>query len=308
MAHEIKRSRIHIVLLSICMCFVPITARAQATPETPSQSGVSCISPYYFGPNAFPVPNIVYKVSEDLRIEIAGDYFKGRRGDVVYDIALKANIPLFTPRVNLSLWIPAMEWYRNSELNMNICRVPAENRKHARRGSMAGDAYVSVDIQVLAEGRYLPDAVIRAAIKSASGGGYSLARYYDSPGYFFDAAIAKSFLIIKPCQLRLRVAATSGFLCWQTGAGRQNDAVRFGALLNLYTRRWSVTESFAGYAGWENSISSAAHDRPMVLTSEIAYHIKQFELLASFCHGFTDYPYDQFRIGMAYHLNILGKR
>ncbi|MDE6778445.1 MAG: hypothetical protein K2J51_03090 [Alistipes sp.] len=313
MANAKKKTRLSLLatLLSVCLCLASSAATAQTALETPSLSDVSFISPYYFGPNAFPVPDMVCKVSGDLRVEVAGDYFDGRRGDRVFDISVKANIPLFSRRVNLSLWIPAIEWYRNTDRNMDVCRVAGKNRKEARRGSMTGDAYVSVDFQAFEEHDWVPDVVVRAAIKSASGGGYSLARYYDCPGYFFDVAAAKSFVASRLHDLRLRLAVTTGFLCWQTGNGRQNDAVQFGAMLGLYARRWSVSQSFGGYAGWE-SIScdnpQLAHDRPMVLTTEATYRIKRFELLASYRHGLSDYPYDRFRIGLAYHIGIVRRR
>lgn len=290
-----------------CLCLSPAAAQDRPMLETTSRSDVSYISPYYFGPNAFPIPDLIYKVSKDLRIEVTGDYFKGRRGDAVYDIAVKANIPLFSRRVNLSLWIPAVEWYRNTDRNMDICRVAEENRREARRGSMTGDAYVSVDFQAFEEKRYIPDVVVRAAIKSASGGGYSLARYYDCPGYFFDVAVAKSFAISKPLGLRMRIAATSGFLCWQTDNGRQNDAVQFGAMLGLHARRWSLTETFGGYAGWESLACNnpeLAHDCPMSLKTSFTYRIRQFEIIAVYQHGFTDYPYEQFRMGLAYNIDL----
>lgn len=305
MNHFLRACRLSSIFAFLCLS--PAAAQDYPVLETPSRSDASFISPYYFGPNAFPIPDLIYKVNKDLRIEVAGDYFKGRRGDAVYDVAVKANIPLFSRRVNLSLWIPVVEWYRNTDRNMDVCHVAEENRGEARRGSLTGDAYASVDIQVFEEKRYAPDVVVRAAIKSAAGGGYALARYYDCPGYFFDVAVAKSFAISKPGGLRLRIAATSGFLCWQTDNGRQNDAIQFGAMLGLYARRWSLTETFGGYAGWESQScnnSNLAHDRPMSLKTNFTYHIRNWEIFAVYQYGFTDYPYEQFRLGLACNIDL----
>ena len=52
----------------------------------------SLISPYYFGPNAFPVPDMLDgRVEDELRIELSGDYFLGERGDHTENVFLKAN-------------------------------------------------------------------------------------------------------------------------------------------------------------------------------------------------------------------------
>ena len=84
----------------------------------------SMISPYYFGPNAFAVPEMLDgRVQKELRVELAGDYFPGFRGDHTGDISLKVNIPLWTDRVNLSVWMPVMEWFRNSDENIATCRM-----------------------------------------------------------------------------------------------------------------------------------------------------------------------------------------
>ena len=122
--------------------------------------------------------------------------------------------------------MPVMEWYRNSDENMDVCRIPEEHREDARKGHLSGDVYVSTDIQVLKEKRWRTDWVVRAALKTASGGEYYHARYYDSPGYFFDTSLGKSFSLGRDAKWnhRLRGALSTGFLCWQTDNGRQNDA------------------------------------------------------------------------------------
>ena len=51
---------------------------------------------------------------------------------------------------------------------------------------MSGDVYLSIDMQLFEERRIVPSWTLRAALKTASGGGYEIDRYYDCPGYFFD--------------------------------------------------------------------------------------------------------------------------
>ena len=291
-----------------------ISLSAQTPISKSPLNTATLISPYYFGPNAFAVPEMLDgRVQHDLRIELAGDYFHGYRGDHTTDVSLKLNVPLWTDRANISVWMPVMEWYKNSDENMQVCRIPNDRKDDARKGHLMGDVYVSMDMQLLKEKRVRPDWVLRAALRTASGGEYYHARYYDGPGYFFDTFLAKSFGIghNKNWAHRLRMVATTGFLCWQTDNGRQNDAVQFGAMLKWENRHFSLSESFAGYSGWEHNASNGgkqAHDCPMVLRTEFQYHIKQFDVLATYQYGVKDYPYHQVRIGGAYRVDVLKGR
>ena len=286
-------------------------AVAQTPLTEASLSDVTQISPYYFGPNAFAVPEMLDgRVQKVLRVELAGDYFPGFRGDHTGDISLKVNIPLWTDRVNLSLWMPVMEWYRNSDESLDATNILPEHREGARKGNLSGDVYVTADIQLLRERRWRPDWVVRAALKTASGGEYFHARYYDSPGYFFDTALGKSFALgsSPTWKHNLRLALSTGFLCWQTDNGRQNDAVQFGAMVKWENRHFSLSETFAGYSGWEHHASNGgdqAHDVPMVLRTDFVYHVKQFDVVAAYLYGLHDYPYHQVRLGVAYRWDIL---
>lgn len=294
------------------LAIVTLGALAQTPLDKPVLRNASLVSPYYFGPNAFPVPDMLDgRVSHDLRIELAGDYFRGDRGDNTWDAALKINVPLWTPRANFTLWMPVMEWYRNTDRNIAACRIQPAHQQEARKGHLGGDVYVSIDAQILTEKKYRPDITLRAALKTASGGDFHLARYYDSPGYFFDASVAKSVVLgSSRWNHSLRLAASAGFLCWQTDNGRQDDAVQYGVMLKWENRYFSLSETFGGYNGWEHTAGNGgniAHDRPMTLKTNFSYKIKQWEIVAAYQLGLRDYPYQQARIGVAYNLDILKK-
>ena len=283
---------------------------AQTPLNKTSQRTVTQISPYYFGPNAFAVPEVLDgRVQTVLRAEVATDYFKGFRGDRTIDAAFKLNIPLWTDRVNLSVWMPAMEWYRNTDESLAACRVQPENIEGARSGHLAGDVYVSTDMQVLSENGLCPDVVLRAALKTASGFESFNARYYDSPGYFFDITAGNSMAIgeSEKWAHRLRLALTTGFLCWQTDLGRQNDATQWGALLKWENSFFSLSGSVAGYGGWEhnNSGGELAHDQPAVLRTDLAVHLGKIDVVAAYQYGLRDYPYHLVRAGVAYRADIL---
>lgn len=288
----------HLFLLLILLLSGSLFARA----GEPSQ-----VSPYYFGPNAFPIPDILVATEPDLRVEVAADWFSGHRGDNTYDIFFKVNIPLWTPRANLSLWMPAMEWYSNSQQNLDESKIDPEDIEAARCGSLSGDLYVSADMQLLTEGKMRPGWTLRAALKTASGGSFRKARYYDSAGYFFDTALSKS-IRLGNTGMTGGAAISTGFLCWQTGHNSQNDAVMYGVRLWLRAGALKVSETFGGYIGWESgkyTEGPLAHDCPMSLKTDVSYRIKQWEILACVQYGLKDYPYTQLRLGAAWHFDLL---
>ena len=301
-------------LLLLILLLWPIILAAQTPLDKPALNTATRVSPEYFGPNAFQVPDVLDgRVQHDLRVELATDYFHGNYGDHTTDIALKVNIPLWTDRVNLSAWMPITEWWRNNEENLARCRVQEEYWDDAKKGHVPGDVYVSVDVQLMKGRRYRPDWVARAALKTASSNYFHLARYYDSPGYFFDTSVGKSLSVGHNAEWnhRLRFALSTGFLCWQTDNGRQNDAVQFGVKAMWENRHFSLSESFAGYSGWEHGASnggSEAHDQPMVLRTDLQVHLKRFDLVAAYQYGLHDYPFHQVRLGVAYRWDILRMR
>ena len=268
------------------------------------------IAPAYFGPNAFPVPDMLDgRVQNHLRVEIAGDGYFGFQGDKTADAFARVHVPLFTDRVNLTVWMPVMEWYEMTPERMATCRVPDSL---AHRGSGAGDVYFSTDIQILRDKKLAPDIALRAACKSASGGQYELARHYDCPGYFMDLSVGKSWYLGERLKakgerreideargMELRLAGSAGFLCWQTDNGRQNDAVMYGLQMLVKSQYVSFRTTWSGYVGWENM-----GDRPMIIKGRLAGHAKGFEPYVEYQYGIKDYPFHMLRVGLAYHIRL----
>lgn len=265
------------------------------------------IAPYYFGPNAFPVPDMLDgRAQHSLRAEVAADGYFGYQGDRTADVRLKVNIPLFTDRVNLTLWYPVYEWYQLTPERASTCRLSP----YEERGSGAGDIYVSTDIWIVKARRWVPDIAARAALKTASGGNYERARHFDAPAYWFDLSSGKSlylkrgvaFPFHEPDEnaVEVRLSGTIGFLCWQTDNGRQNDAVYYGLQALVRYKYLSAQTTWSGYSGWEKD-----GDCPMVIRARLAGHVKGFEPFVQYQYGIRDYPFHQLRIGLAYHWDIL---
>lgn len=250
------------------------------------------VSPLYFGPNSLPVPDMLDgRVSPKLYAELAGDLHVGFYGDMTETVSAKVNIPLFTPRVNLTVWMPVIEFYQYTPEAL----AHFQPREYTESGHQVVNVYVSVDIHVFKERRIMPDISVRAAIITASGDGDEYSRYFDAPGYFFDASVGKSFRLGEGFFRSVRVAASAGFLCWQVTQTTQNDAVMYGAMATLSTSVAELTCAWQGYSGWIGN-----GDRPMVLKAVLAFPVKGFRPLLAYEYGLRDWPFHHFRIGLGY--------
>lgn len=281
-----KTGRVYILASLFAIAFATMAPDIQAHED-------NRVSPLYFGPNALPVPDMLDgRVQPRLYTEIGADVHKGFYGDMTETLNARINIPLFTPRANLSIWMPVVEFYQNTDRSFEHFRPVEQSRK----GYQIGNVYVSVDIHVIKEKRFIPDVSVRAAIITASGDGDEYSRYYDAPGYFFDGAIGKSFVLGREGFFRsLRLAVSGGFLCWQVTQATQNDAYMYGVSATLTTSLPDIQCAWQGYSGWIGN-----GDRPMVLKATIAFPLKHFRPLAGYEYGLRDYPFHHFRIGLGY--------
>lgn len=266
--------------LAAVLLFVPCMTQA----FTPTG-----VAPAFFGPNALPIPDMLDgRTYEQLRVEIAADGYFGNDGSRTADLFARVHVPVFTRWANVSVWMPVYEWYSQAD----------------GTGSGAGDVYLSTDIQVLhnswfksERAKYIPQMTLRLGMKTASGEQFSRKRHYDSPAYFFDAAIGESFGL---GAIELRLAASAGFLCWQTSNARQNDAVMYGVQAQVRHEFFSLQTTWGGYVGWERY-----GDAPMSLKVRAAGHIKGFEPYVQYQWRIKDYPCHHLRVGLAYNIDIL---
>lgn len=279
-------------------------AMAQTEIERPNLGVPSKIAPAYFGPNAFPVPDMLDgRTSSKLKLELYGDCFLGTTtsnvaDDITGDIFAKLTIPLFTSKANLTVWMPIFEYYYTSAEVNALRRLPHTGDL---QGLDSGDVYVSADVRILSQERHYIDMAARAVLKTASANKFAEGRCYDAPGYFFDVALGHSFNLVGGNHY-LRLAASGGFLCWQTDNGRQNDAVMYGAMLAYRLKRFSIDATLGGYIGWERD-----GDSPMTVKTNLSYHIDNLTLRLGYQVGLNDWPYHQIRIGATYAFDILSK-
>ncbi len=266
----------------------------------PTLSNKTGIAPEFFGPNAFPVPEVLN--GDRLigcKLEIYSDNYFGTtttaKEDFTTDIFARLTVPLFSSRVNLVLWGNMFEYYSVSPAVNSYRRVESDGYT---TGRLTGDIYVSTDIAMLCQEKNWLDFILRVALKTASGGDYYFARYYDNAGYFFDATLGRRFTL-PGGNSSLKLAASSGFLCWQTDNGRQNDAVMYGLRVDYNLKSFTASAEWSGYVGWERY-----GDAPMTFKFDTSYNWGDFGVTAGYRVGLNDWPFHQVRIGATYNFSF----
>ncbi len=273
--------------------------------QDPTPVRESCMAPLYFGPNAFPVPDMIEaRTSSEVKVELFADnYFGTMAGqkaadDYTADLFVRLTVPLFTPRVNLVVWGNTVEYF-SSGPEVNSFRH-VDQQGMLRRVFGFGDIYISTDIQVLKQERMWVDCTLRAAVKTASGELYKYARYYDVPGYFFDASFGRDFRLSE--RAVLRTSLSGGFLCWQLDRVAQNDAVMYGIQASLTAGRFFISESYGGYFGWIHN-----GDCPMSIKTKMQWSFGNLYLNLEHQYGFKDWPFHQLRFGLGYRFRAFRK-
>lgn len=172
-------------------------------------------------------------------------------------------------------------------------RIDARSREGVAPGDLrAGARFLLVD-----ERRGRPALGLRLVVKSTTGKGHESLRFTNAPAYLFDLLAGKDVLARRA--YTLRALWKVGFLAWQVGEGRQDDAVSFGATLRAALARGaSLAVETRGYAGWRG------HDKPVVLGLTAALPARRgIELRASVDRGLTrDAPPLDLRVGLVLYL------
>lgn len=257
-------------------------------------------SPAFFGPHALGVPEISDgRIRAHTSAGFSTDYSFGY-GDRTVGFRIDAEIPLVPQYVSFKLWYDVYEKYRVSPA---VCDLRGITHTSGLKGGEAGDVYVQTRISVLGERKYRPQIILSATLKTASGGSYPERRFYDTPGYWFDFEIAKSFLITSEAVKEIRLVAQAGFLCWETTGSVQNDAPMYGLNMIVSNRRLSLENQIAGYCGWMDN-----GDKPLVWRTRLTYTYKFASLFFQYQYGIKDFPYHQTRLGCSFSIPKLTPR
>ncbi|MCL2434796.1 MAG: hypothetical protein FWD09_01495 [Lentimicrobiaceae bacterium] len=245
-------------------------------------------SPAFFGPNALPVPEVTDgRIPNYTQLGFSSDYSFGF-GDRTLAWRWDAEVPLLPKFVSIKVWMIAHEnyWLTPEISQLRDINPPVSS------GWATGDVYVQTRISVLREKKYSPQIIIAAAIITASGGKFQERRYYDTPGYYFDASIAKSFTINSKILNDIRLVGNVGFLCWETTNSTQNDAPMYGLNFILSNALFTFENQVGGYWGWMNN-----GDRPLTYRTKLTYNHKFLDIFFQYQYGIMDFPYHQIRLG-----------
>lgn len=250
-------------------------------PGMPSWRTFLTISPGYLGPNSLPVPEVKKGIlSSQKEIELAGNVHF-REGDPTQNLSGRFYYPLADNKIAIEIYGVPLEHYNMS----NEVRDERAARDRDGQGIAVGDLYFSTLIQLWRD-RKFPDALLRMAGKTASGGRLDAARYADSPGYFFDFSFSKKYTTKNGSAIL--PFASFGFYSWQTNDDEnlQNDAYMYSIGLDVSKGKWNLSNSLAGYSGYKKE-----KDKPQVYNLELKKEFKRDALRLQFTYGIRDWTY-----------------
>jgi len=260
----------------------------------PSWRSFIHITPGYLGPNALPVPDVkkgLVKAGRNLEV---GLDFHFMEGDPTQNISGKFYQAFADNKIAIELYGVILEHYAMSD----TIRDERVARDYDGKGIAAGDLYFATMIQ-LWKNRKLPDAMLRMAGKTASGGHLDAARYSDSPGYFFDLSFSRTYQC-KNEKMSFIPYGSFGFYSWQTNddMNLQNDAIMYAAGADLKWSNWTVSNSLSGYFGYKKE-----RDKPMVYTLDLQRSVGKNTLRMQYLYGIKDWMYQTVKLSMIFNLN-----
>ena len=246
-------------------------------------------SPRYFGPNAFPIPEMRDgQVSERYEVEVRGEYHY-YTGDKTWDIVGRALLPFFRGRAGIEVnWCFKEKYKMTPETRDERFAVDTESPIKYN-----GDIVISSFFQVLKSEKWV-DATISANIKTASGGRLCDARFTDAASYWFDVNVGRNLWKSADGKASIRMQALAGFYCWMTNdmVHRQNDAISYGVGFTGKYRGFTLATNLAGFYGYENN-----GDRPIHWRNNLRYEIKKNIISFRYTHGMKDNLYETYSLG-----------
>lgn len=246
-------------------------------------------SPRYFGPNAFPIPELRSgQVGSRWEVEVRGEhhYFSGDKASNLY---ARVFIPFVKGRAGLNVSVRMFEKYKMTPETRDE-RFAVETESPI---TCHGDAIFSAFYQVLKSEKWF-DAVFSFTLKTASGGRLCDARYTDAASYWLDMTLGKDLVKAVDDGFGLRVQAMGGFYCWMTNelVHRQNDAIMFGAGLSGKYRNFSLATDLSGFDGYKSN-----GDTSLSWRNNLRYEYKKNIISVRYNMGLADNLYDTVSLG-----------
>jgi len=273
-----------------------------------SLQGIYSQTPYstaWFGPNANPVPEFTdATIPAKTTITLTGDYYFGH-GDQTENGYAKIEFPLIPERVSFKVWSTILEHYQVTD-QVSAERAMLEGNTS---GKANGDIYFQTRILLLKETKNVPDIILNTTLKTASGTYQQYRRYFNTPGYYFDAEIGKSLHTQSSFISEIRAVVNFGFMCWETERqSTQDDAPMYGGKIIIGNPDWKLENTLSGYWGWMHTnvrYGADYGDAPMVYAAKITKLTKNINYFAQYQYGINDFPYQQVRLGVSFTIDKL---
>lgn len=245
-------------------------------------------SPRYFGPNAFPMPELQNgSVGKRWEIELRGEY-SYYKGDKTKDLFARLFIPIAKGRAGIELSGVIIENYK----------MTPETRDERSAVELTppikcfGDLIATTYVQVVRSEKWA-DVMVSLNLKTASGGRLCDARFTDAASYWFDITAGRTLLKSADESMSLRIQAMVGFYCWMTNntVHRQNDAISYGGGISGIYKSFTLNTDLSGIKGYKNN-----GDRPMAIRTKLNYEIKKNIISFRYRHGLQDDLYDRYSL------------
>lgn len=253
----------------------------------------------WFGPNAFPVPELSNAVlPATTTFDITADYYFGF-GDKTKNGYFGVEIPLYSEKVSFKLWSAFLEHYEVNTETAELRNIQPDKVK----GKANSDIYIQTRIRLHRETDRFPSLILNSTLKTSSGTENLAKRYYNTSGYYFDVEAGKSFRVSTTLIDELRIVANLGFLCWETDNYTQNDAPMYGTKLAIKKNKVEWEGGIRGYSGWMSShpnYGADYGDRPVVCFTRLGFKSEKINYYIQYQYGMRDFPYHQVRVGIRF--------
>ena len=286
------------VLKKKCIFLLVILSLQSIYSQTPYSTA-------WFGPNANPIPEFTdATIPAKTTITLTGDYYFGH-GDQTENGYAKIEFPLIPERVSFKVWSTILEHYQvTNQLSAQRAMLDGNTS-----GKANGDIYFQTRILLLKETNNAPDIILNTTLKTASGTYQQYRRYFNTPGYYFDAEIGKSLHTQSSFISEIRAVVNVGFMCWETERqSTQDDAPMYGGKIIIGNQNWKLENTLSGYWGWMHTnvrYGADYGDAPMVYAAKITKLTKNINYFAQYQYGINDFPYQQIRLGISFTIDKL---
>ncbi len=261
-------------------------------------------TPRFMGPNALPVPPLKKGfVKEKAELEILSEnHFSP--GDQTYGLNFRIYLPLLPRWVAVEAYGVALEYFKVSQPQAEQRAIVPWN--YQAQGTSVGDLYLGTIVQVLRHEKRKINLALSFNLKTASGSNLENARFTDSPGYFLDASLGKTYAWKGSIFSQLRLSGMLGFYAWQTYSDSfpQDDAGVYGFGLDLMGGNFQIQQAIRGYVGYLQG------DSPLLYQLDLLWTRPKLDYRLGYQRGNRDFPFHTLRFSLIYRFafNLTGKK